>query len=179
MGPLVTVVANVQLSRFFWMQTLSIDTEACLSWVLLVLRDPLFMCNSPLLSLPLARPSFCMAGPTLDALCFLHALSVQVSTGLKVRIMGPNYVPGSKKDLYVKTVQRTVLCMGRRQEAVESVPCGAWPLSLLRALRNVVRVSQGILMSFCTISLRFVVGLRFVVEVDVCRTVPVHYVVCG
>lgn len=39
--------------------------------------------------------------------------------------MGPNYVPGTKKDLYVKTVQRTVLCMGRRQEAVEDVPCGA------------------------------------------------------
>ena len=38
--------------------------------------------------------------------------------------MGPNYVPGSKKDLYVKTVQRTVLCMGRRFEAVETVPCG-------------------------------------------------------
>jgi hypothetical protein len=38
--------------------------------------------------------------------------------------MGPNYVPGTKKDLYVKTVQRTVLCMGRRQEAVEDVPCG-------------------------------------------------------
>ena len=38
--------------------------------------------------------------------------------------MGPNYVPGQKKDLYVKTVQRTVLCMGRRQEAVEDVPCG-------------------------------------------------------
>jgi len=44
--------------------------------------------------------------------------------GLQVRIMGPNYVPGQKKDLYVKTVQRTVLCMGRRQEAVEDVPCG-------------------------------------------------------
>lgn len=44
----------------------------------------------------------------------------------QVRIMGPNYVPGQKKDLYVKTVQRTVLCMGRRQEAVEDVPCGAW-----------------------------------------------------
>jgi elongation factor 2 len=43
---------------------------------------------------------------------------------MKVRIMGPNYVPGSKKDLYVKTVQRTVLCMGRKQEAVENVPCG-------------------------------------------------------
>ena len=38
--------------------------------------------------------------------------------------MGPNYIPGQKKDLYIKTVQRTVLCMGRRQEAVEDVPCG-------------------------------------------------------
>lgn len=52
----------------------------------------------------------------------------QVSTGAKVRIMGPNYIPGQKKDLYVKTVQRTVLCMGRRQEAVENVPCGMLPL---------------------------------------------------
>ena len=43
--------------------------------------------------------------------------------------MGPNYIPGQKKDLYVKSVQRTVLCMGRRQEAVEDVPCGT--LSLL------------------------------------------------
>ncbi len=38
--------------------------------------------------------------------------------------MGPNYIPGQKKDLYVKTIQRTVLCMGRKQEAVEDVPCG-------------------------------------------------------
>ena len=50
---------------------------------------------------------------------------MQVATGAKVRIMGPNYIPGQKKDLYIKTVQRTVLCMGRRQEAVEDVPCGA------------------------------------------------------
>jgi elongation factor 2 len=42
----------------------------------------------------------------------------------QVRIMGPNFEPGTKKDLYVKSVQRTVLCMGRKQEAVESVPCG-------------------------------------------------------
>ena len=49
----------------------------------------------------------------------------QVATGAKVRIMGPNFIPGQKKDLYIKTIQRTVLCMGRRQEAVESVPCGA------------------------------------------------------
>ena len=49
---------------------------------------------------------------------------MQVATGAKVRIMGPNFIPGQKKDLYIKSIQRTVLCMGRRQEAVESVPCG-------------------------------------------------------
>jgi elongation factor 2 len=38
--------------------------------------------------------------------------------------MGSNYVHGEKKDLYIKSVQRTVLCMGRKQEAVEDVPCG-------------------------------------------------------
>ncbi len=43
---------------------------------------------------------------------------------VQVRIMGPNYVPGEKKDVAVKSVQRTVLCMGRKQEAVENVPCG-------------------------------------------------------
>ena len=47
-----------------------------------------------------------------------------IETGQKVRIMGPNYVPGEKKDLWTKTVQRTVLCMGRRQDAIEDVPCG-------------------------------------------------------
>jgi elongation factor 2 len=43
---------------------------------------------------------------------------------MKVRIMGPNYVPGQKKDLYVKSVQRTVIWMGKKQESVEDVPCG-------------------------------------------------------
>jgi elongation factor 2 len=38
----------------------------------------------------------------------------KVATGMKVRIMGPNYVPGGKKDLYTKSVQRTVIWMGRR-----------------------------------------------------------------
>jgi elongation factor 2 len=55
---------------------------------------------------------------------FGRVFSGTIATGRKVRILGPNYVPGSKKDLYIKTVQRTVLCMGRRQEAVEDVPCG-------------------------------------------------------
>ncbi|XP_047163222.1 elongation factor 2-like [Vigna umbellata] len=55
---------------------------------------------------------------------FGRVFSGRVSTGLKVRIMGPNYVPGDKKDLYVKSVQRTVIWMGKKQETVEDVPCG-------------------------------------------------------
>jgi elongation factor 2 len=38
--------------------------------------------------------------------------------------MGPNYTPGSKNDLNVKSIQRTVLMMGGKVEAVPDVPCG-------------------------------------------------------
>jgi len=47
-----------------------------------------------------------------------------VGTSQKVRIMGPNYLPGSKTDLYEKTIQRTILMMGRYVESIEDVPCG-------------------------------------------------------
>merc|ERR1712060_753518 len=47
-----------------------------------------------------------------------------VATGQKVRIMGPNYVPGSRNDLHVKNIQRTVLMMGGKVEAVADVLCG-------------------------------------------------------
>ena len=65
--------------------------------------------------------------PTADKgrfLAFGRVFSGKVKTGMKVRILGPNYVPGEKKDLYVKSIQRTVICMGRRQDAVEDVPSG-------------------------------------------------------
>lgn len=55
---------------------------------------------------------------------FGRVFAGRASTGMKVRIMGPNYVPGTKKDLYVKSIQRTVIWMGRKQESVEDVPCG-------------------------------------------------------
>merc|ERR1712139_78489 len=55
---------------------------------------------------------------------FGRVFAGKICTGHKVRIMGANFVFGEKKDLYTKAVQRTVLCMGRRQEAVEDVPCG-------------------------------------------------------
>ncbi|PWA92952.1 Elongation factor G, III-V domain-containing protein [Artemisia annua] len=55
---------------------------------------------------------------------FGRVFAGRVATGMKVRIMGPNYVPGEKKDLFVKAVQRTVIWMGKKQETVEDVPCG-------------------------------------------------------
>ena len=47
-----------------------------------------------------------------------------VRSGLKVRIQGPNYVPGKKEDLFIKTIQRTVLMMGKTVEPIEDLPAG-------------------------------------------------------
>jgi len=55
---------------------------------------------------------------------FGRIFSGTVATGQKVRIMGPNFVPGKKDDLYIKPIQRTILMMGRYIEAIEDVPCG-------------------------------------------------------
>jgi elongation factor 2 len=55
---------------------------------------------------------------------FGRVFAGKVATGMKVRVMGPNFVPGQKKDFYVKSVQRTVIWMGKKQESVEDVPCG-------------------------------------------------------
>merc|ERR1719495_427808 len=38
--------------------------------------------------------------------------------------MGPNYIPGKKEDLYEKSIQRTILMMGGKVEAIEDVPAG-------------------------------------------------------
>lgn len=55
---------------------------------------------------------------------FGRVFSGKVATGQKVRIMGPNFVPGKKEDLYEKAIQRTILMMGRYVEAIEDVPSG-------------------------------------------------------
>lgn len=55
---------------------------------------------------------------------FGRVFSGTVASGLKARIMGPNYVPGKKDDLFVKNIQRTILMMGRYTEAIEDVPAG-------------------------------------------------------
>jgi len=55
---------------------------------------------------------------------FGRVFAGKVSTGQKCRILGPNYVPGQKTDLYEKSIQRTILMMGGRVEAIEDVPAG-------------------------------------------------------
>jgi len=65
--------------------------------------------------------------PTTDKgrfYAFGRVFSGKVSTGMKARIMGPNFVPGKKEDVAEKTIQRTILMMGRYTEAIEDVPCG-------------------------------------------------------
>jgi len=55
---------------------------------------------------------------------FGRVFSGTVCTGQKVRIMGPNYTPGKREDLFEKAIQRTILMMGRYTEAIEDVPSG-------------------------------------------------------
>merc|ERR1719193_596317 len=55
---------------------------------------------------------------------FGRVFSGKVATGMKARIMGPNFSPGKKDDLYNKSIQRTILMMGRYTEPIEDVPCG-------------------------------------------------------
>merc|ERR1711894_244168 len=55
---------------------------------------------------------------------FGRVFSGKIATGQKCRIMGPNFIPGKKEDLYEKSIQRTILMMGGRVEAIEDVPAG-------------------------------------------------------
>jgi len=55
---------------------------------------------------------------------FGRVFSGKISTGLKCRLLGPNYVPGKKTDLWVKNIQRTIIMMGRYVEQVADIPAG-------------------------------------------------------
>jgi elongation factor 2 len=55
---------------------------------------------------------------------FGRVFSGKIATGQKVRIMGANYVPGKKTELWVKNIQRTVIMMGRYTEQVADIPAG-------------------------------------------------------
>merc|ERR1712003_210074 len=65
--------------------------------------------------------------PTSDKgrfFAFGRVFSGTIATGAKVRIQGSHYKPGSKEDLNIKNIQRTVLMMGRTVEQIADVPCG-------------------------------------------------------
>lgn len=55
-----------------------------------------------------------------------RVFSGTVSTGQRVRIMGPNYEPGkqSDRDLAIKNIQRTMIMMGGTFLPLSDVPCG-------------------------------------------------------
>lgn len=55
---------------------------------------------------------------------FGRVFSGTIATGQKCRLMGPHYVPGKKEDLCIKSIQRTILMMGRYTEQIDDVPCG-------------------------------------------------------
>ncbi|RKP13412.1 elongation factor 2 [Piptocephalis cylindrospora] len=55
---------------------------------------------------------------------FGRVFSGTVRSGQKVRIQGPNYLPGRKEDLFIKSIQRTILMMGRYIESIEDCPAG-------------------------------------------------------
>merc|ERR1712060_453686 len=65
--------------------------------------------------------------PTSDKgrfFAFGRVFSGTIATGQRVRIQGSHYKPGAKEDLNIKNIQRTVLMMGRTQDAIQDVPCG-------------------------------------------------------
>lgn len=53
-----------------------------------------------------------------------RVFSGSVQAGMKVRIQGPDYLPGSNNDLSIKPIQRVVVCMGRTFKDVSSCPAG-------------------------------------------------------
>ncbi|KAF7366840.1 Elongation factor [Mycena sanguinolenta] len=65
--------------------------------------------------------------PTSDQGCFYafgRVFAGTVRSGPKIRIQGPNYTAGKKDDLFIKSIQRTVLMMGRCIEPLEDCPAG-------------------------------------------------------
>ena len=55
---------------------------------------------------------------------FGRVFSGTVKAGPKIRIQGPKYVPGKKEDLFIKSIQRTVLMMARYVEPIDDCPAG-------------------------------------------------------
>jgi len=57
-------------------------------------------------------------------IAFGRVFSGTIKAGNEVRILGPEYEHGKKKDLNVKKIQRVLLMMGGKTEQISDVPCG-------------------------------------------------------
>lgn len=55
---------------------------------------------------------------------FGRVFSGTISTGEKVKIIGPNYKEGSKNDYYEKKINSTMIMIGNKAENIPSVVCG-------------------------------------------------------
>ncbi|KAF8312439.1 P-loop containing nucleoside triphosphate hydrolase protein [Clavulina sp. PMI_390] len=55
---------------------------------------------------------------------FGRVFSGRVTSGAKVRIQGPDYLPGRKTDLFIKSIQQTALMMGTHVQPIEDIPAG-------------------------------------------------------
>ncbi|RZC80714.1 hypothetical protein C5167_043299 [Papaver somniferum] len=74
---------------------------------------------------------------------YANAIRNSDPEGAMVRIMGPNHVPGGKKGLYSKSVQRTVIWMERKQESDDVSCVDAHPIRAMRfSVSSVVRVAS-------------------------------------
>ncbi|KAI3865406.1 hypothetical protein MKW92_029834 [Papaver armeniacum] len=55
---------------------------------------------------------------------FGRVFAGRISTGSNVRILGHDHVAGQKTDKFTMNVQKTLICVGRKHQAIESVICG-------------------------------------------------------
>ncbi|KAI3846209.1 hypothetical protein MKW92_005741 [Papaver armeniacum] len=55
---------------------------------------------------------------------FGRVFAGSISTGSNVRILGHDHVAGQKTDKFTMNVQKTLICVGRKHQAIESVICG-------------------------------------------------------
>lgn len=55
---------------------------------------------------------------------FGRIFSGTIVAGQKIRILGANFKPGTKTEMYEKNIQRVTVAMGRNFESIGEVPCG-------------------------------------------------------
>ncbi|CAF4646780.1 unnamed protein product [Rotaria sp. Silwood1] len=65
--------------------------------------------------------------PTLNKshyYAFGRVFSGIVKSNEHVRLLGPNYIPGKREDLYIKNIQRIVVMMGQSIQPIDDLSCG-------------------------------------------------------